>query len=76
MDTNVNEIKYQQFSNLIRYYKGISDKLYVYLAAAEKYLRNIIFDEIEIDKIIRDTTDIELDINDMYTKSKSKGNLM
>ncbi|MDE6441829.1 MAG: hypothetical protein K2L12_03635, partial [Clostridia bacterium] len=50
---NVNEIKYHQFSNLIRYDKGIRDKLYIYLAAAEEYLRNIIFDEIEIDKKLK-----------------------
>ena len=46
---NVKEIKYKHFPNLICYDKGIRDKLYIYLAAAEEYLRNIILEELEID---------------------------
>ncbi len=56
------EIKYKMFSNLIRYDKSIRDKLYIYLAAAEEYLRNIIFDELEIDDSAKNITNVKLDI--------------
>lgn len=73
------EIKYRQFSNLIRYDKGLRDKLYIYLAAAEEYLRNIIFDEIEIDNRPKDTTDYNVNINNLRKKtvadSDSESNL-
>lgn len=65
---NVKEIKYTQFSNLIRYDKGIRDKLYIYLAAAEEYLRNIIFEELEIDNRTKDSTKVKLNVSDLRTR--------
>ncbi len=61
-DVNVKEICYKHFSNLIRYDKSIRDKLYIYLAAAEEHLRNIIFDALEIDAAPNDTINECLDI--------------
>lgn len=71
---NVKEIKYKQFSNLIRYDKGIRDKLYIYLAAAEEYLRNIIFEELEIDNRPQDSTKIKLNISDLRTRTVEERN--
>lgn len=71
---NVKEIKYKQFSNLIRYDKGIRDKLYIYLAAAEEYLRNIIFEELEIDNRPQDSTKTNLNINDLRTRTVEERN--
>lgn len=45
---NVKEIKYEHFKNVIRYDKSLRDKLYIYLAAAEEYLRNIVFENVEL----------------------------
>lgn len=69
---NNKEIKYSHFSNLMRYDKSIRDKLYVYLAAAEEYLRNIIFDELEIDELPRDTTQKKLNISDLRKRTESE----
>ena len=71
---DVKEIKYKQFSNLIRYDKGIRDKLYIYLAAAEEYLRNIIFEELEIDNRPQDSTKIKLNISDLRTRTVEERN--
>ena len=62
-DINIKKISYKHFSNLIRYDKSIRDKLYIYLAAAEEHLHNIIFDALEIDNVSNDTTNEYLDIN-------------
>lgn len=69
---NIKEIKYSHFSNLIRYDKSIRDKLYVYLAAAEEYLRNIIFDELEIDELPHDTTQKRLSITDLRKRTENE----
>lgn len=61
-ESNVKEISYKHFSNLIRYDKSIRDKLYIYLAAAEEHLRNVIFDALEIDNVPYDTTNEYLEI--------------
>lgn len=68
-ESNVKEIKYKQFSNFIRYDKGIRDKLYIYLAAAEEFLRNIIFKELEIDNRPKDSTKIKLNVCDLRTRT-------
>ena len=47
-EPNVKEIKYEHFKNVIRYDKSLRDKLYIYLAAAEEYLRNIVFENVEL----------------------------
>lgn len=59
---DLNKIKYKQFSNQIRYDKGIRDKLYIYLAAAEEHLRNIIFENLEIDDLPENMTKVNLNI--------------
>ncbi len=64
------KITYQQFSNFIRYDKGIRDKLYIYLAAAEEYLRNIIFNELEIDDVSNDTTKVKLEISNLRERDE------
>lgn len=69
----VDKIKYKMFSNLIRYDKSIRDKLYIYLAAAEEYLRNIIFDELEIDDSAKNMTNVELDIEKIRERKKEDG---
>lgn len=71
---DVKEIKYKQFSNLIRYDKGIRDKLYIYLAAAEEYLRNIIFEELEIDNRPKDSTKIKLNVSALRTRTVEERN--
>ena len=68
------QIKYKQFANLIRYDKGIRDKLYIYLSAAEEYLRNIIFDELEIDILPENTSEVALNINDLRRRLKTESN--
>ncbi len=67
----VYEIKYKQFSNLIRYDKSLRDKLYIYLSAAEEYLRNIIFDELEIDYKSANICDEKLNIKDLRKRTKT-----
>ncbi len=67
-EINDKQISYKRFSNLIRYDKSIRDKLYIYLAAAEEHLRNIIFDALEIDNIPNDTTIKCLDICALRTR--------
>lgn len=69
---HIKEIKYLHFSNLIRYDKSIRDKLYVYLAAAEEYLRNIIFDELEIDELPHDTTQKKLNVSDLRKRTENE----
>lgn len=49
-EENVQEIKYEHFKNVIRYDKSLRDKLYIYLAAAEEHLRNIVFENVELKK--------------------------
>lgn len=66
------QIRYKQFSNLIRYDKSIRDKLYVYLSAAEEYLRNIIFDELEIDVLPKNASEVVLNINDLRSRLKTE----
>ncbi len=61
-DVNVKEVPYKRFSNLIRYDKSVRDKLYIYLAAAEEHLRNIIFDALEINAAPNDTINECLDM--------------
>ena len=68
----VDEITYKQFSSLIRYDKSLRDKLYIYLAAAEEYLRNIIFEELEIDILPTNTTNETLNPNDLRIKAKGE----
>lgn len=68
---NIKEISYKLFSNLIRYDKSIRDKLYIYLAAAEEHLRNIIFDALEIDNVQIDTTNEYLDINALRPRTRA-----
>lgn len=53
-------IKYCDFKNFIRYDKSIRDKLYVFLAAAEESLRNILYMELEIDSIPENIRKINL----------------
>lgn len=68
----VDKITYKHFSGLIRYDKSLRDKLYIYLAAAEEYLRNIIFEELEIDDLPVDVTNETLNLNDLKIKTKGK----
>lgn len=65
------EIKYRQFSNQIRYDKGIRDKLYIYLAAAEEHLRNIIFENLETDNLPKDITKAILKMNMLRSRTES-----
>ena len=53
-------IKYCDFKNFIRYDKCIRDKLYIFLAAAEEYLRNILYTELEIDSVPENIRDENL----------------
>ena len=65
------DIKYCDFKNFIRYDKSIRDKLYVYLAAAEEHLRNILYTELEIDSVpenIRDENLLERNIRKRNTE--------
>lgn len=66
------EITYEQFSSFIRYDKSIRDKLYVYLAAAEEYLRSIIFDELEIDDDPSSHKRKNLTIKDLRTRKNEE----
>ncbi|MDE5562521.1 MAG: hypothetical protein K2J01_03115 [Clostridiales bacterium] len=68
----VDEITYKQFSSLIRYDKSIRDKLYIYLAASEEYLRNIIFEELETDRSPVDTTNEMFNLNDLRVKTREE----
>lgn len=68
----VDEITYKQFSGVIRYDKSVRDKLYIYLAAAEEYLRNIIFEELEVDSLPAEITDEMLNPGDLRPKTKDE----
>ena len=63
------EITYEQFSSFIRYDKSIRDKLYIYLAAAEEYLRSIIFDELEINHAPTDFSSESLEISELRERT-------
>ena len=54
------DIKYCDFKNFIRYDKSIRDKLYVFLAAAEEHLKNILYVNLEIDFIPKNIRKINL----------------
>lgn len=69
---NIKEIKYNHFSNLIRYDKSIRNKLYVYLAAAEEYLRSIIFDELEIDDLSQAITSNKIRISNLKQRTETE----
>ena len=68
-------IKYEYFKNLIRYDKGIRDKLYKYLCVAEEHLRNIIFDELETVERFEVNETKELDIEALQERNKEESNL-
>lgn len=70
--SDTKEITYEQFSSFIRYDKSIRDKLYVYLAAAEEYLRSIIFDELEIDDTPLKPTSNLLKIKDLRVRKNDE----
>lgn len=65
-------IKYAHFKNLIRYDKSIRDKLYIYLCAAEEFLRNIIFDELEITEKYEENKKEKFDIKKLQKRNKEE----
>ncbi len=69
-EPNVQEIKYVHFKNIIRYDKRLRDKLYVFLAAAEEYLRNIIFENIDIKLESISKKRSKIDVSKLFPRDK------
>ena len=69
---SVKEIKYEHFKNVIRYDKSLRDKLYIYLAAAEEYLRNIVFENVELKVDYQVGKNCRLKLNQLCKRDESE----
>jgi anaerobic ribonucleoside-triphosphate reductase activating protein len=62
-------IPYSEISGYVRYDKGIRDKLYIYLSAAEEFLRSEMFNQFDIEKKPKDPTTMLVANDDLTSKA-------